>query len=229
MGVEYFGNLSHTGSDLDSGGVNTLLYDYQHGLDPNVIQFSIGVANNYVTTSTPTLQLNIAGGVPSYYAVLVDNNNFASANWAGYTGPNLSVNLGSTQGPHNVWIGLRGLPADAQQTWQETTLVLDSTAPAISITSPPNSSSFNTTRVNVAGTFSENYLKQITVNGVPAYVNGNAFEAMNVPLAVGANTLTATLQNLSGSTATASISVTGSANPVDPVDSRQRRLRVLRH
>ncbi len=209
-------NLSHLPTEQDPNGV-TLLYYYQNGLDPNDISFSILVASSYVNTSSPTVQLNIAKGFPSYYAVLVDNNNFASANWAGYTGPNLSVNLGSTQGPHNVWIGLRGLPADAQQTWQETTLVLDSTAPAISITSPPNSSSFNTTRVNVAGTFSENYLKQITVNGVPAYVNGNTFEAMNVPLAVGANTLTATLQNLSGSTATASISATGSASPVDPV------------
>jgi hypothetical protein len=215
--LRYYGNLSHTGSDLDSGGVHTLLYDYQHGLDPNVIQFSIGFANNYVTTSTPTLQLNIAGGVPAYYAVLVDNNNFAGANWLGYSGPSLSLNLGSTQGPHNVWIGLHGLPANAQQTWHETTVVLDSTSPTISITSPPNNSSFNTVRVNVAGTFTESCLKQITVNGVPAYINGNAFEAMNVPLAVGANTITATLQNLAGSTATASIAATGGANPVDPV------------
>ena len=33
---KYFGTFSFSGTDLDCGGVFTLLYDYQHGLDPNI-------------------------------------------------------------------------------------------------------------------------------------------------------------------------------------------------
>jgi hypothetical protein len=33
---KYFGNYTHSGGDLDGGG-NTLLFDYQHGLNPFII------------------------------------------------------------------------------------------------------------------------------------------------------------------------------------------------
>jgi len=73
--------------------------------------------------------------------------------------------------------------------------------PSISITAPSNNSSFNTTRVNVSGTITETALKQITVNGVLAFVNGNNFDALNVPLAPGGNTITAIAEDLAGNTA----------------------------
>ena len=116
---KYFGNLGLTMSDtnLDSGGVNTLLLRLQNGLDPNVISFSIQVTNNYVTTSSPNLQLNVTAGTPGYYTVLVDSTNFATTNWTAYTSSNLTVNLGANEGWHEIWVGLRGLPLDAQQTW----------------------------------------------------------------------------------------------------------------
>ena len=46
---EYFGTVALSDTNLDSQG-NTLLYDYQNGLDPNVIQFSFQFANYYVNT-----------------------------------------------------------------------------------------------------------------------------------------------------------------------------------
>jgi len=98
-----------------------------------------------------------------------------------------------------------------------TTVYLDSVHPAVSITGPPNNSSFNTTRVNVQGTYTEASLKRITVNGVVANVSGNTFEARSVPLASGANTIIATAEDLAGNTGTASITVTQTASPVDPV------------
>ena len=98
-----------------------------------------------------------------------------------------------------------------------TTVYLDSVSPVITITDPANNSSFNTTRINVRGSFTESSLKQITVNGIPAFVTGTTWQALNVPLVLGANTITATAQDLAGNTGSASITVTQTANPVDPV------------
>jgi hypothetical protein len=98
-----------------------------------------------------------------------------------------------------------------------TKVYLDSILPVISITAPANNSSFGTTRINVTGTFTEVSLKRITVNGVLAFVSGSSWEALNVPLVEGANTVTATAEDLSGNARSATINVTGLANPVDPV------------
>jgi len=101
-----------------------------------------------------------------------------------------------------------------------------SSFPSVTISTPANNSSITTARVNVTGTFVEPFLKQITVNGVTAFISGNTFEALNVPLNPGANTVTATIEensvaaivnNIAQRTATASITVNGSATPVDPV------------
>ncbi len=101
---------------------------------------------------------------------------------------------------------------------QATTKVyLDSILPVIAISTPANNSSFNTARINVQGTFTETSLKRITVSGVLAFRSGNTFEARNVPLAAGANLVTATVEDITGNASTAIITVTGSATPVDPV------------
>jgi hypothetical protein len=50
-------------------GGNTLLYNYQNGVDLNgAISFSLFTTNNYVNTTLPNLQLNITAGVPAYQA-----------------------------------------------------------------------------------------------------------------------------------------------------------------
>src|SRR6266567_3228267 len=51
--------------------------------------------------------------------------------------------------------------------------------------------------------------RSINVNGVPAFISGSTFQALNVPLAVGANTIMATAVDLAGNTAAATITVTG--------------------
>ena len=134
---QYFGNYNKTGANQDSGGIHTLLYDYQHNLDPNVISFSLFTTNNCVNTSVVNLQVSVSGGVPSRQAVLVNSTNFAGAAWTSYTSSNLTVNLGSmTQGNYAVWVGLRGLPDDAAQTWQEMDFTIDTTPPVLVITNP---------------------------------------------------------------------------------------------
>ena len=135
--MEWFGNLNHSGSDLDSNG-NTLLYDYVNNLAPaNVISFSLFTTNNYVNTSLAAVQVNVTGGWPSYQAVLVNSTNFAGATWTSYTSSNLTVNLGSlNNGDYSVWVGLRGWPTAAVQTWQEIDFTIDTTPPLLVITNP---------------------------------------------------------------------------------------------
>jgi hypothetical protein len=122
----YFGTTALSDTNLDSTGNNTLGYDYSNNLDPNVIQFSIGVTNDYVNTSILNVPLNVTAGTPSYYAVLV---NGGATNWQPYVSSSLTIVLGSTDGAYDVQVGLKGLPANATQTWEEVGLTLD-TAPA---------------------------------------------------------------------------------------------------
>ncbi len=53
-----------------------------------------------------------------------------------YTTSNLAVALGSTEGWHDVWIGLRGFPPDATQTWQYMRVKQVFTPPLLVVTNP---------------------------------------------------------------------------------------------
>ena len=213
----YFGNLSQaTNADYDQDSTNNLT-EYQNGGDPNTISFSFSVPNQYVTTNIVTGSITVASGVPASVAALVDSTNFAGATWSNYLSSTLTINIGTNQGMHDIWIGMRGRLTTSQQTWDESTVFLDSLPLSISITSPANNASFATSRVNVRGNFSSASLKQITVNGVLAFVSGTNFDALNVPLGAGTNVVTAVVEEFSGVTNTASINVTGSSNSVDPV------------
>ena len=48
---KFYGDLSETATNWDRTGNHTLGYDYTNGLDPNVIQFSVSVTNDYVSSS----------------------------------------------------------------------------------------------------------------------------------------------------------------------------------
>ncbi len=133
---KYFGDLSENATNLDSQG-NTLLYDYLNGIDPNVISFSLLFTNQYVNTSTVSGTITVLGGVPSYIAVLVNDTNTADAIWQPYAGTNITVSLAGSDGLYTVWVGLRGLPDDARQIWQQTELILSApVALTIAITEP---------------------------------------------------------------------------------------------
>jgi hypothetical protein len=106
---KYFGNVNLTDPNLDySGNSLTFAQDYSNNITPTVFTYTgLEVPNNYVSSSQPAVQLDVAG-TPYYVATLIDDNNFSNAIWNTYSGSIVTVNLGSVQGWHEVWIGLRG-------------------------------------------------------------------------------------------------------------------------
>lgn len=222
----WFGNLTHTGSELDANG-NTLLQDYQSYLagatvDPNPIVFNISVANNYVSTSSPVLQLNVTAGTPYYYTVQVDNTNFlAATNWTAYTSSSITANLGANEGWHELWIGLKGLPAAAQQTWQWKRLKLDMTPPTLVITGPTNGTvtqpmiQLTGYSPEALGSYSYDLSNAVTVvtnqqvlvldqyhDSTTWELTTNTFQAFDIPLTNGVNTITLHATDLAGNATT---------------------------
>ena len=212
---------------MDSLGYNTLLYDYQHDLDPNIIDFAVIVTNNYVNSSLVSLPLTIMAGEPFYAAVLVGDTNTADAVWLPYTSSNLVVNLGSTNGVYSVQVGLRGMPTNSQQTWQTVQLTLDALLPVLVITNPVTGTVFQPI-IQVQGyadlplnslTFDVSNAAAIFTNQT-GYVTGqfydtnlmefttNYFQCYDVPLALGLNTITIHAVDVFGEGATTNFNIT---------------------
>ncbi|MBF0338616.1 MAG: hypothetical protein HQL05_12400 [Nitrospirae bacterium] len=79
---------------------------------------------------------------------------------------------------------------------------------SISITEPSDGATVDKVMTLVRGTFSwESGDVGIVVNGVPAEVSGRQWYANNIRLAVGANTITATITDTSGNSKSRSITV----------------------
>ena len=138
--LEYFGNTDESATNIDAQG-NTFLHDFTNHLDPNTIAFGLSVTNNYVNSSNVPVQVDLLAGIPSYYAVLLNNTNETGAVWQDYTRTNIVVELGSTNGNYNVWIGLKGFATNAPQTWDIGTLplTLETLPPVITVTNPTTS------------------------------------------------------------------------------------------
>jgi archaellum component FlaF (FlaF/FlaG flagellin family) len=212
---------------LEGQSFNTLLYDYQNGIDPTVINFALSVTNEYVNILNVPVQLNIMSGVPSFVAVVVDDTNYAAdASWTAYTTYNLNVNLGSTPGWHDVWIGLRALPSDAIQSWQWKRLnftlppVLAITNPVTGIVDQPMIqihgysqeplASISYDISNAVG-FIANQSSEITDQYYDTNALGfttNYFECLDVPLAIGSNTIVIHVIDLAGNTTTTNFNFT---------------------
>jgi hypothetical protein len=218
----YFGQLGMNSNASYDGQSNTLLYDYQNGVYPNVINFTIQASNQYVNTANVPLQLTIQSGLPSYCAVMLDSTNFPAASWTPYTASNITANMGTVQGWHTVWVGLCGQAPGAQQTWNGIRLNLDLTAPILVVT---NASSVIVPMMQLQG-YANEELANLTFDLVNAngaisnqtgYMTGaifdtnsfsytnNAFKCFDLVLASGVNTVTLHAVDLSGNLTTSNL------------------------
>lgn len=90
---------------------------------------------------------------------------------------------------------------------------IPSTGLAIQITSPSTSSTIYNDRTTVSGVVNANTADiGVAVNGKPAAIVGNQFTINNIPIIQGQNTITATITDVTGNTATTSITVYGEAS-----------------
>jgi hypothetical protein len=91
----------------------TRCYDYTNNIGPVNLAFTVEVTNNYVSNSLVALHLNVVVGIPLFYTIQVDNTNYLNATtWTAYTSTNITANLGSTNGWHELWAGLKGSTND---------------------------------------------------------------------------------------------------------------------
>ena len=147
--LKYFGSVEPAGSahyhyengewvpdmsgDYDGGGISDL-QEFLNSSDPNKVLFIIEATNAYVNVTNVYAQLRIQGGMPSYYAIFT--NGCPTTNWLPFVTTNLSVNLGNVDGTYSVVVGLRGLPSDAQPTWENYPFTLDRVPPRLMVTNP---------------------------------------------------------------------------------------------
>jgi len=227
---KYFGTTNLSDATLDSGGNNTLLYDYTiHQAPANAIQFTVAVTNNYVATANAPAQIALESGIPGYIAIAVDNTNYLNAtNWTVYTSANITVPLGATEGWHDVWIGLCGhTDAASAAVWQWKRLKLDTTPPPLVITGPTNGT-VNVPMIQLTG-YSPEALSGISydiTNALGLATNQqvlvleqsystntwefttNTFQAFDIPLTNGVNAITLHATDLAGNTSTLSTNFT---------------------
>ena len=233
---EYYGTTALADTNLDANG-NTLLYDYTNSYVPAVFNFtSLEVPNNYVSTTTPSVQLNVTG-FPYYVATLVDDGSFSNAVWNSYSSSGVTVNLGATEGWHDVWIGLRGHADDASAAiWKYKRLKLDITPPVLIITSPTNGT-VDVPMIQLQG-FSTEALESISydlTNALGSVTNQqvlitdqsystsawefstNYFQGYDVPLTNGVNQFTLHATDLAGNVTTLvtnfTLDYSGKTNP----------------
>lgn len=232
--LQYFGTLNLWDTNLDAGG-NSLLYDYEHGADPDVIAFSLQFTNYYLNSSPAYGTVSVSGGVPDHIAVLINDTNQADASWEPYT-TSVVVPLTSGNGTYNILVGLKGFATNATQSWTGTTLIMNTSPPVITVTSPAAGTNY-TSLIQIKG-FANEALRSLTFDlnnagGSLSNEDGlligqfydtniltftsNYFQCYDVTLTNGLNTLTLHATDLEGNTSATNVSFTLSNPGVPPV------------
>ncbi len=216
----HFGTFNRDGTgDYDDDGV-TDLDEFYAGSDPNKIRFDVMFDNLRINANSATGTVTVIKGVPDQMAILMDDTNLTGASWQAYT-PTILVNLGVSDGPHQVWIGLKGRAPTSDATWSAWPLTRDTVAPVIVITNPVVTTlsqpmiqlqgfslepllSLRYDVTNAAGTLTneEGYVTKQWFDTNLFDLTTNWFECVDIGLTNGTNQVTLRATDLAGNTAT---------------------------
>lgn len=235
---KHFGTLVQPpNGDFDGDGVSNL-EAYTNDYNPNNLAFSLVVSNPHVNSATVPVSIQLATGIPESMAVLLDSTNLAAATWAGFSS-NLMINLGATEGWHELRVGLRGHYADVQ-TWQLLRLKLDVTPPLLVVTNPvwlTNSqpllqlqgygneplAAIAYTLTNAAGSLTNQpgFVTFEAYNTNTFEFTTNYFQCYDVWLTNGVNAVTVRITDLAGNSTTTNLTLTldGSSDTTPPTIS----------
>jgi hypothetical protein len=201
--IKYFGDLSAPGNQSNLDALNS-------GTDPNIVSFAFSFAGHRINAPQVTLQPEILSGIPSYYALLVNDTNYTTPVWTKLSG-SVAFTLGATDGVYRVILGLKGRAPDSTITWLGTSVELDRVAPPVTITGPldPDQSK---SPIQLKG-YAFEPLRTIVYslsNGagsmanLPGLLTGpgnfptNDFQLLDLPLAPGSNFLSIAATDLAG-------------------------------
>jgi hypothetical protein len=197
----------------------------------NTASMTVNFPNNAVNTSLTSAI--ISGGPAAGMAVLVNDTNLADAVWIPFnTAP--YVLLGTNNGAYSVTFGLIG--SDGQTNWTSATVTLDTTPPILFITSPTNpvvnqpviqltgyspealsSLNYDLTNANGLVTNQSVFALDQFYDTNSLKFTTNIFQAFDIPLTNGLNTITLHATDLAGNLTTLATNITlnysGKTNP----------------
>lgn len=194
--------------------------DEQGVSDPNSISFTAHIGYGQTAVTNPVATISILGGVPSYYAVMVDGTNFTNPDWQPCTA-SPTVPLPDVEGEHLVWVALRGRVNATD--WQGFGVTLDHTPPALVLTGPTNGPTFKPI-IQVTG-YSTDAVWSVSCTlsnalGIETNITAlateqdfgssttNHFQCFDVELTNGLNALTVRVSDLAGNVSTTNLNLT---------------------
>jgi hypothetical protein len=225
--LQNFGVISFSGTCWEAYA-NTLLYDYQNGVDLNDLGFALQSSGSVFNTTTADVTIAVLRGVPVYQAVLVNNTNCAATNWQFGISSNVVVSFDSGDGEYDIWVGLRGPSTNALPVWREVILMQNTVLPVITITAPVVNSTVSVPFLQVQGVANGplNNIRYDVSNAAGVITNQtgyvtsqfydpnllafttNYFQCYDVALTAGVNTITLRATDLAGNVTTTNFNVT---------------------
>jgi hypothetical protein len=198
------GRIDFTSREASTGQAAQLLVEVQVPAPPPTITITSPADTTY--TNNATVQVTgQAGGS----AVSVTVNGQATPLGPGGA---FSAQVALSQGVNSIVAVVSD--AAGNQASATVAVILDTTPPTVTLTSPQNGAITNQQQVAVSGTAADNYsVASVTVGGQAVALTGNQFSTV-VQLTAGANSIAVSATDLAGNTQTATVTVTQYSVPV---------------